>query len=281
MAEPTQEELVQICKDFMLNAPPGEFMEVVADIRGLLEDESIINDIVPSTFKQYNTDQMIQVDNGDHKLLIAPQAEVSGNEYIDPHSKQVVTFDHITHEVTGTRDLAGELDQEVEPFRQALQEAATHYTSEHYKWGTCGVFSKKEGGNFILLLCISSAKFEPKNYWTGRWRSNWTISFASGGNGNVSLQGKVKIDVHYYEDGNVQLNARHDLATSAKGGNPAALAKSVIDAIKKSEHGYHDIIAEEINNMNSSSYKSLRRQLPITGSLIDWEKISTLKMGGK
>jgi len=281
MAEPTSEELVQVCKDFMLNAPPGEFMEVVAAIRGLLDDESIINEIVPSTFKQYNTDQMIQVDNGDHKVLIAPQGEVSGNEYIDPHSKQVVSFDHITHEVTGTRDLAGELDQDVEPFRQALQEAAAHYTSEHYKWGTCGVYSKKEGGNHVLLLCISSAKFEPKNYWTGRWRSSWTITFPAGGNGNVTCQGKAKIDVHYYEDGNVQLNATQDLTAAAKGGNAAALAKSVIEAIKKSEHAYHDILSESINNMNASSFKSLRRQLPITGSLIDWDKIGTLKMGGK
>ena len=32
MSEPTTEELVQICKDFMLNAPPGEFLDVVAGI---------------------------------------------------------------------------------------------------------------------------------------------------------------------------------------------------------------------------------------------------------
>jgi capping protein alpha len=224
---------------------------------------------------------MIQVDNGDHKLLITPQGEVSGNEYIDPHSKQVVTFDHITHEVTGTRELAGELDSDVEPFRSAFQEVATHYTSEHYKWGTCGVYSKKDSGNYVLLLCISSAKFEPKNYWTGRWRSVWTITFPSSGNGDVKIQGKVKIDVHYYEDGNVQLNAQQDLSTTAKGGNASALAKSVIEAIKKTEHTYHDVISDNINNMNSGSYKSLRRQLPVTGTLVDWDKIGTLKMGGK
>jgi len=59
------------------------------------------------------------------------------------------------------------------------------------------------------------------------------------------------------------------------------LAKFVVEAIKKAEHNYHDIISENINNMNSSSYKSLRRQLPITGSLVDWDKIGNIKMGGK
>jgi len=281
MSEPTQEEQVQICKDFMLNAPPGEFLDVVADIRGILSDESIINDIVPTTFKQYNTEQMISTDNGDHKVLICPQGELNGNEYIDPHSKQIITFDHITHEITSSRDGSGELDSDVESFREALQQAAENYTSEHYKWGTCGVYSAKDGGNHVLHLAISSAKFEPKNYWTGRWRSSWKVVFPSGGNGNTTLTGKVQIKVHYYEDANVQLDVVQDLSTTSKGGKPAELAKFVIEAIKKAEHNYHDNISENINNMNSGSYKSLRRQLPITGSLVDWDKIVNLKMGGK
>ena len=224
---------------------------------------------------------MISTDNGDHKVLICSQGEVNGNEYIDPQSKQIVTFDHITHEISSTRDVNDELDQEIEPFREAVQQTATHYTSEHYKWGTCGVYSAREGGNFVLNLAISSAKFEPKNYWTGRWRSTWKIVFPAGGNGNVTLTGKVQIKVHYYEDANVQLDVNHDLSTTSKGGKPAELAKFVLEAIKKAEHNYHDVISENINNMNSGSYKSLRRQLPITGTLIDWDKIGTLKMGGK
>ena len=31
-------------KKFLLSAPPGEFMEVLTDIRGLVSDESIINE---------------------------------------------------------------------------------------------------------------------------------------------------------------------------------------------------------------------------------------------
>jgi len=279
MSEPSQEVLVQICKDFMLSAPPGEFLDVVADIRGILSDESIINDIVPTTFKQYNTDQMISVDNGDHKVLICTQGELNGNEYIDPHSKQIVTFDHITHDVTSTRDGSGELDSDVESYREALQQAAEHYTSEHYKWGTCGAYSAKEGGNYVIHLAISSAKFESKNYWTGRWRSSWKIVFSSGG--NATLTGKVQIKVHYYEDANVQLDASQDFSTTSKGGKPAEFAKFIVEAIKKAEHTYHDNISENITNMDKSSYKSLRRQLPINGTLIDWDKIGTLKMGGK
>jgi len=100
---PTPEELRNIVKKFMLNAPPGEFMEVVTDIRGLVTDESIINDVVPTAFHDYNTTQMIVVDHGDHKMIICPQAEISNSEYLDAVSKEVVTFDHITRKATGSR----------------------------------------------------------------------------------------------------------------------------------------------------------------------------------
>lgn len=61
MSDLSPQEKIKIANGFMLNAPPGEFMEVVTDVRGLLEDDSIINDTAPATFRQYNTDQMLQV----------------------------------------------------------------------------------------------------------------------------------------------------------------------------------------------------------------------------
>ena len=37
----------------------------------------------------------------------------------------------------------------------------------------------------------------------GRWRSVWTIQLES--NGQAEVQGLLKVQVHYYEDGNIQL----------------------------------------------------------------------------
>jgi len=31
-----------------------------------------------------------------------------------------------------------------------------------------------------LVIAISSAKFEPRNFWTGSWRAVWKASFAAG-----------------------------------------------------------------------------------------------------
>ena len=38
----------------------------------------------------------------------------------------------------------------------------------------------------------------------GKWRSQWSLTFPESG-GTVEITGILKVQVHYYEDGNVQL----------------------------------------------------------------------------
>jgi len=233
MDEPTPEELRAIVKKFMLNAPPGEFMEVVTDIRGLVSDESIINDVVPDAFREYNTEQMLTVDNGDHKVVICKQAEVSSSEYLDAASKEIVTFDHITRKVTGTAGANQQFSGKYEDTRGALQHDCDAYVADHYATGTGAVFNSPDGS----VIVISASKFEPRNFWTGSWRSVWNASYQPGQKaGDVTLKGSVHINVHFYEDGNVQLNASHELeATAKQGANAGATAAAVFKAILAAE----------------------------------------------
>ena len=48
--------------------------------------------------------------------------------------------------------------------------------------------------DFLKRLCFC--------YRNGRWRSVWTIQLESG---QAEVSGLLKVQVHYYEDGNIQL----------------------------------------------------------------------------
>jgi len=277
----SKEEIVEIVTNFLLNSPPGEFMEVVTDVRGLLEDETLLNDSAPTTFRQYNTDQMLQVQSPghNHKFLVAKDGEVSPGDYLDPRGNQVVSFDHIRQEVTGSRPIGGELDRDAEPFRRAFDEAATGYISEHYQNGTGTVYAKKEGGALVVTICISSAKFNPNNFWNGRWRSVWSCKFPSGG-GKVEIKGTMKVNVHYYEDGNVQLHTVTPKQLQAEGRDAKGLATAVVTAISKCEADFHSKLELSYQTMGDTTFKALRRVLPITRTKIDWTKIQNYKVGG-
>jgi len=274
MGEPTEEELVDIANNFLLNAPPGEFMEVVTDVRALLPNESLINESAPRTFREYNTEQMIQVEapGGGHKVLISKYGEVADGEYLDPKGNQVILFDHIKQEVTGKRAIGGnESDKSLEGLRAAFEKHAFEYVGQHYPHGTVTVYAKD--GN--IIVAISSARFNPSNFWNGRWRSVWTFR-------GQELTGHVKIVVHYYEDGNVQLNTDSTLKVAvAESGAPDVVASAAVKAIAKAETTFQGGVDVSYSTMGDTTFKALRRALPITRTKIDWNKIKNYKVGSE
>jgi len=283
MSEPTKDELIAIANNFLLNSPPGEFNEVVTDVRGLLKDETLINETAPATFREYNTEQYLTVQspNNDHLVLITKHGEVADGEFLDPRGRQVVQFDHIRQEAVGARAISHELDNDVEPYRAAIEEAAFNYVSEHYQNGGTTVYgSKAANGAYVVTICISSSKFNPTNFWNGRWRSTWTITFNPGA-AQATLNGVLKITVHYYEDGNVQLNTNSDNKLTSPLGDPEAAATAILKAISKAEQNYQTSLEQSYNTMGDTTFKALRRALPITKTRIDWSKMlsGTYKVG--
>jgi capping protein alpha len=216
---------------------------------------------------------MVAVDVKGHKVLITKQGEVADGEYLDPRGKQVVLYDHIRQQVTGTRPIQGELEQSIESTRAAFDDAVKEYTDNHYPLGASTVYASGK----TITICISSAKFNSANFWNGGWRVVWTCTLSGS---NVELKGNFKITAHYYEDGNVQLNTNTDKSASVPAGsNPKDTAAKTVAAIKKIEVAYQEALNTSYATMGETTFKALRRALPITRKKIDWQKIRTYKLG--
>jgi len=265
----SEDEIIQTVNGFLLNAPPGEFMEVVTDVRGLLKNDGLLNNTAPETFKKYNTEQMLQVQSpaGDHKVLITQFGEVGDGEYLDPKGGKVIQFDHIKQEVSGSRNIGGELDDSIESTRKQFEDEAFKYVAEYYENGSATVYGK--GGK--VIICISASIFNPSNFWNGRWRSVWTCTIK--GN-DCELNGNIRINVHYYEDGNVQL-----VTDTNKKKTVPSKAAAALKAIGEIEAKFHQSLNNSYHKMGDTTFKALRRQLPITRQKIDWNKIASYKLG--
>lgn len=59
----------------------------------------------------------------------------------------------------------------------------------------CSVFGKLQGNQISLVICIEDHQFQPKNYWNGRWRSQWHVTFQTG-SANAELKGFLKLQVN-------------------------------------------------------------------------------------
>lgn len=204
----------------------------------------------------------------DYKVIISKHGEVGPTKYLDPRGKKVVTVDHVKQTITGSE--AGSDAGALEPLRASIESAITDYVKDHYKEGATAVYAKGSD----IVICISAAKFSPGNFWNGRWISTWTVKNASGG-GATTIEGTYKLQIHYYEDGNVQLNTETTKSIDVTLGDGAAVKK----AISRAENDYQAGIETTYGIMAERSFKGLRRRLPVTRHPMDWDKAVGYSLG--
>lgn len=271
-------EKVNIASEFILNAPPGEFNEVFNDVRVLLNNDDLLKKGASKAFTKYNNDQFtpVQVPGCEHKTLVTKHGEVGANQYVDPRSQQQFSFDHLRKEASGASPSPA--DSGAEGHRSTLEKAILSYVTDHYPNGVCAVYGSSAGAGTQLTVCIEDHKFNPNNFWNGRWRSEWTVAVSGG---SAELKGTLKAQVHYYEDGNVQLISEKSVKDTIGTGSADQLAKEFVKVVSKAENEYQTAISENYNTMSDTTFKALRRQLPITRSKVDWNKILNYKVAGE
>ncbi|KAI8086401.1 F-actin-capping protein subunit alpha [Halteromyces radiatus] len=205
MNEITTEKKVEIASDFLLSSPPGEVNDVFNDVRTLVNDDEALQDGILNALEQYNTEQHITVTPPglDYPVIISKYNKV-GDRYLDPRSKKSFTFDHMRLTADNVEPYQTE-ENTLDSLRTVMDEVSSKYVNDHYPEGVSSVFINEKD----IILAIVDNKYNPNNYWNGRWLAVWTYDTETN-----ELKGKTKVNVHYYEDGNVQLNADKQFETS-------------------------------------------------------------------
>jgi hypothetical protein len=85
----------------------------------------------------------------------------------------------------------------------------------------------------------------------------------------------MKVDVHYYEDGNVRLLTTKPVMASISSGSASTIVREIAVAEKK----HQEELNKGFNNLSEGAFKGLRRQLPITRQKIEWDKIAGYRLG--
>ncbi|KAL1758423.1 F-actin-capping protein subunit alpha [Schizophyllum commune] len=275
-------ERVEAASNFLLQSPPGEINDVLNGVRNIISDDDSLQDGIQSTLREYNLEQFITVDvpGAQHQTLISRAAIVSTEEgaverFLDPRSKTSFLFDHIGLDASDPQP--HEPNAESEEFRSALETATQTYLAAHFVEGVAAVFASPDAPNKFTIQVVSN-KYNPNNFWSGRWRSEYTVDL----NDNT-INGKIWLNVHYYEQGNVQLNTTHNITialppaivTSA----PPAAASKILALIDFEETKYQTSLNDTYSEMGEKTFKALRRALPMTRQKLDWDKVLGYKIG--
>ena len=276
--ETSGDERVRIATDFIKAAPPGEFREVVTDVRILLGDDNLLSK-ASGVFYEYATDQFTTVNLPDgENSLVTEFGHISDNKFYDPKSRKSFKYDYLKNEAREVAELDEGTGKE-EKWRVAIESALKPYLDEFFPSHCSAVYGKTEGKEVQIIACLEDHKYNPNNFWNGKWKSKWELNFSESEGYEATVNGAMSVKVHYYEDGNVQLLSNKSVEETIGITNPTELAAKLMEFIKKSETDYQTAINENYTSMSNTTFKALRRNLPVTQSLIDWHKLHGLQVG--
>ncbi|KAK5995034.1 F-actin-capping protein subunit alpha [Cladobotryum mycophilum] len=238
-----------------------QLADVVADIKALTSNPSIISELTPA-FEKYNEEQFITVKlpGSSQPVLISSHNSLGGGRYYDVESSS--SFEKASavqsHALEGSQaDLAKSILKNLGP-----------YVKEHFPTAAFGAYPIESDSKVAIMIVAN--KYSPNNFWNGRWRSLYIYDPSSG-----SLEGSIRVDVHYYEDGNVRLLTNKPAHVSIPSGTGAGIARE-ISAIEKS---YQENLNRSFVQLSEGAFKGLRRQLPVTRQKIEWDRVTSYRLG--
>jgi len=275
MAE--NEEKIEAAGQFLVNAPLGEYQEVRDAVSMLLNnDDDLLNkacEVLPAHLE--TSCAPIKTVKSPGYILLTEASRLDTGVYGCPRSGLAYTIDYSRMEVTSERELTEEESTSIgleDGLRIALEKETGGYIDEHHdKYGKYAV--TKCGTEYHISVHSNRARSE--NFTSGVWQVKGILKPEED---DFSLALENVVTVHYYEDGNVQMNsATKDVFKIVKG-DPEKMAAEAIGTLNKFVVNYHSKISDYYLKMQDSTFKLLRRQLPITKSKIDWDKLQVYNL---
>ena len=93
------------------------------------------------------------------------------------------------------------------------------------------------------------------------------------------ITGKVSVHVHYFEDGNVQLDDKAVFQRECPAGTDV-VGSEFVAKVKDCEQKFITKFEEIYGNLGDGVLQGLRRRLPITRQKFDWDKLAVAKLAG-
>jgi len=268
MADLDRQADIPALETFIQSAPPGELGIVTSDIQNILTGELDLTTRLAPAFKRYHEAQfaVARLPGGKGETaIISEHNRLDEERYFDVHTGSSFVFDPISKAVTEVEPF--ELESDHADLVHALYAPIKAIADNHHTSNSVAIFPADDK----IAIIIVSNQYNSRNFWNGRWRSRYLFDPTSG-----ALSGSIKLDIHYFEDGNVRFNTNKQVEDD--GLDPSATAGQIAQVVLAQEEAYHQTLNKTFLSMPTGPLKDLRPKLPVTKQKIDWDKIAMSKI---
>jgi len=224
----------------------------------------------------YNKRRFVICQNDNTKVICCPQGEVGPNKFLNPDKKLICEIDPIKQKIVAETDGSGVVTGgDIETYRSAIGKQLKEYLTNYYEDGTTNPNSTSRGVGVVyaspqgqIAIIVAFTNLNINNYWTGGWQSEWTFNVSD--KKTTPMEGRIRLNVHYYEDGNVQLNSTFSEKGEVDVSDVETTAKAVINTVQTLETDFQQRLEKFYVQMHDSTFKNMRRFLPKVGKKLDW-----------
>ncbi|QLQ78182.1 hypothetical protein HG537_0A04290 [Torulaspora globosa] len=250
-----------IISQIIADSPSGEITEVWNDLIAIAGPSA--KDAILDSIEQYNIENTVPVDI-DGKSVIISSYNKEGSKFYDPIDHKLFSVDHLNRKGL---DIEPYNSTTLNAVQQTILEGLQNYTSTNFPGNvTLAVYPIVEEPAKVAIIIVST-KYNPSNFWNGDWRSEYIYDSTS-----KELEGKIDVQAHYYEDGNVRFKSAKEVKVSN--------LEDVVKAIQEEEENFERNLDSSFSELNEKQFKTLRRKLPITRSKVNWGKaIGSYRLG--
>ncbi|ODV65690.1 subunits of heterodimeric actin filament capping protein Capz [Hyphopichia burtonii NRRL Y-1933] len=246
-------KLDSILDKLVKSSPPGELKGVSQDLNTLLSNQAN-SSVINKSIENYINENASVFSS---KLIASKyNKQENSTKYIDYIGKKAFNIDLSKQTAIDFEDIETS-EIEYPTYFDKLNEKLMVYGEDHYPSSYAFTIIPKEQEEVHVI--IIGQRLNNDNFYTGQWKSHYILK-----NGEIS--GNIKLDIHYYEDGNVRLSFDEPIESTKISKNES----DIVNFINNSENQITIKIVENFNDLNQKYFKNLRRLLPVTKSKINW-----------
>lgn len=270
--DPELDEKKELLKKIIESAPAGQVQKVSSICKELFTN-------LPNFIEKESKNKMIKDGfiSSENKLITEDNSE-------EIEEKTVKAEDLKDDNIEFGKEDTNEDDNNDE-FKKELSDKIEKYLKEFYP--EAGKFLIKKIKKNEYKIHILAQKIKSKAFWSGYWRSVWTVEFkeAEGNDETLSfsINGNVELTVHYHEEGTVQLSTKKEIPSrvNMKSDSFPQAADKIYWKIKDSEDAIQLALNEAYQQLAENIFKKLRRQLPVTRTKMDWAKFANYNLSNE
>uniref|UniRef100_A0A8C8SMU6 F-actin-capping protein subunit alpha n=1 Tax=Pelusios castaneus TaxID=367368 RepID=A0A8C8SMU6_9SAUR len=266
------EEKVRAICSLLYQAPPGEFYSVFEDLRILVQDEDLMRQEAAQVCAHHNKNNFISVRIEGTNVLVTRYNDLGGHRFFDLQNKFSFKFDHLSG-ISNKFQLHMVAWDEAELWRTALNRALKAYVDSHFSSGDCSVFRKTLKNRQVFVICIEDHQYKPLAFWNGQWRAEWTFFQIPV---ITQVTGTIHLQAHYFKDANLHMAVCKTVEETLHVIDPAQLAVDFVKLVEGEDNKFQIAMLKNFQALTDETWrKILRRQLPVTRTIINWNKLLT------